>query len=369
MKTLLLFFCLSYFSLSFAADAGKNLNQVQGKINTASSKLQQLKKKQQRASKKLKQIEGKYGRISRSLRQVKTKIAKYEQRLGEIQQDSHLQTMALKEQQKALAEQVKSAYLLGQEAPLKLLLSQESISRTSRMLRYYGYYNRQRLEQVQQINNTLKLLAYLEQEKQKEITGITPLLREKKQQQQQLSKTKSARKRVLRTLKRQSNSQQKKLTRLKNNAKQLKKVIRDLQAKKVAESKRKANVFLQLKGKLSWPVKGKMIQSFGSRRLESKWNGVLIQAKEGVKVKAIAAGEVVFSKWMKGYGLLIIVQHDKDYMTLYAFNQSLYKVKGDSVAQGETLATLGHSGGRDIPALYFEIREKGRAINPAQWCK
>lgn len=370
MQVFFLLFCLSYLPLSFAVDADKNLHQVQGKIKNASSQLTKLKKQEQRATKKLKQIEGKYGRISRSLQKLKTKIAAHQQRLREIKQDSHLQRKALQSQQQALAEQVKAAYLLGRDAPLKLLLSQEDIGRTSRMLRYYAYYNRQRLKQVQQINNSLMLLKILQQEKQQAVDSIAPLIAENKQQQQQLVKTKQARKRLLKQLKKDTQSQRYQLTRLKKNAQHLKGVIRNLQAIKTAELKQKqAKAFSALKGKLSWPVKGKMVQSFGSRRLEAMHNGVLIQAKEGVKVKAIAAGKVVFSQWMKGYGLLIIVQHDPDYMSLYAFNQSLYKTKGDWVSKGDTLATLGHSGGRDVPALYFEIRKKGIAINPAKWCK
>lgn len=127
--------------------------------------------------------------------------------------------------------------------------------------------------------------------------------------------------------------------------------------------------FRHLKAKLAWPVKGKILKKFGSRRVDSQWNGVLIRAKEGTQVKAIATGRVIFSDWLKGYGLLLIVQHDKNYMSLYAYNQSLYKSKGDWVSAGDVLATVGKSGGRSKPALYFEIRKKNKPVNPAKWCR
>ena len=127
--------------------------------------------------------------------------------------------------------------------------------------------------------------------------------------------------------------------------------------------------FDALKGKLPWPVQGAIAERFGSKRYEMNWDGVLINGHEGAEVKAVAAGRVVYADWLRGYGLMVIVDHGKGYISLYAFNQSINKTAGTHVKAGETLATVGRSGGRSGPALYFGIRNRGVPLNPEQWCR
>ena len=128
--------------------------------------------------------------------------------------------------------------------------------------------------------------------------------------------------------------------------------------------------FLSLKGKLPLPVRGKlgsMIDDISAS--ENTWKGVLINAREGSEIRAITAGKVVYAGILKGYGLLVIIEHDNEFMTLYAFNQSLMTHKGDNVYAGDVIATVGQSGGRKKPALYFEIRQKGKPVDPLLWCR
>jgi len=127
--------------------------------------------------------------------------------------------------------------------------------------------------------------------------------------------------------------------------------------------------FAELQGQLPWPVQGAISDRFGSRRYETTWDGVVISAHEGADIHAITAGTVVYADWLRGYGLMIIVDHGKGYMSLYAFNQSLHKSVGEHVRAGETLASVGRSGGRADAALYFGIRKKGRPVDPEQWCR
>ena len=127
--------------------------------------------------------------------------------------------------------------------------------------------------------------------------------------------------------------------------------------------------FSTLKGNLPWPVSGKLTQKFGSPRTEGSWDGVLIDASEGMEIKAVTRGKVVYAEWLRGYGLLTIIDHGQGYMTLYAFNQSLYKRMGDSVKAGDVIASVGQSGGRSQAGLYFGIRQKGVPINPLEWCR
>lgn len=354
-----------------AASKNEELRQVQDKIKVLADNLNSLNKKKSEASSELKRVEQQYGEISRTVQELDTQVNAKRQRINEIQQEMQLQNGWLLTQKSQLAEQVKTAYALGRQEQLKLLLNQQDINRTSRIMTYYKYFNQARLDKLQRINTSLQLLTDLEQEKLLEKQELARLIADNKLLQEQLILSKAERKQLLAQINKdyQDNSQQ--LSILKKNEKQLKLLISRLENVTQAEiaNKIKAQSFTQLRGKLPWPVQGKIAKSFGSERAGGKWNGVLIQADEGSKIKAIAHGQIVFSGWFKGYGLLAIVKHDKNFMSLYAFNQSLYGEVGDWVKAGDTIATLGNSGGRDKAGLYFEIRKKNKPLNPEKWCK
>ncbi len=126
--------------------------------------------------------------------------------------------------------------------------------------------------------------------------------------------------------------------------------------------------FASLKGKLRMPVKGELLASFGARRADGpSWKGLFIKAAEGSEVKAVAAGEVIFADWMRGFGNLLIVDHGGQYMSIYGNNQSLLRRPGDKLKAGDTIATVGNSGGNEQSGLYFELRFQGRALDPAGW--
>ena len=127
--------------------------------------------------------------------------------------------------------------------------------------------------------------------------------------------------------------------------------------------------FDQIKGKMSWPVAGTVVHRYGESRESGAmtWRGVFIQAPSGQFIKSPHYGQVVFSGWLKSFGLLMIVDHGNEYMTLYAHNQSLLRTEGDWVLPGEDIALVGNSGGQQQPGLYFEVRHKGQPANPLNW--
>ena len=132
----------------------------------------------------------------------------------------------------------------------------------------------------------------------------------------------------------------------------------------------KGGNFAKLRGKLTRPVSGKIAANYGAKRTGSaKWQGILFRAPAGSEVSACASGTVVFSDWLRGYGNLIIIDHGNTYMSVYANNETVYKNVGDRVKQGETISTVGNSGGDDTPGLYFEIRYKGKPVNPTPWLR
>lgn len=368
MKFFLLFFLFcSHDGVLAVADKNQELRQLQARIKALADSLSNLSQQKNQAISELKHIEQQYGETSRAIQDLGLQVSVKQRRINEIQQEIQLQNAWLLTQRSRLAEQVKIAYTLGRQEQLKLLLNQQDINRSHRMMTYYQYFNQARLNQLQGINVSLQLLTTLEQEKLDEKQGLVKLIAENKLRQEQLVLSKTKRKHILLKIKRdyQDNSQQ--FSRLKKNKQRLKTLIAKL--RQVAPTKITTQSFIKLKGKLPWPVQGKIIKSYGSQRSGGKWNGVLIQAKEGNKIKAIAHGQIVFSDWFKGYGLLVIIRHDKNFISLYAFNQSLYSKVGDWVNAGDTIATLGNSGGRDKASLYFEIRQRNKLLNPQKWCK
>lgn len=354
-----------------AANKDKELRQVQDRIKSVTHNLTQLKKQQGQASSELKRIEQRHGKIARSVQLLSKQVQQKQHRIHEIQQEIQLQNGWLITQKSRLAGQIKAAHALGKQEQLKLFLNQQDASRTSRIIVYYQYFNQARLNKLARINSSLLLLSTLEQEKQIEKQQLADLIIDSKQRQAELAQTKSERKKILAKISQDYNKNAQHLSRLKKNEKRLKHLITTLQQamQDVPQTENAGLPFLRLKGKLPWPVKGKIVRSFASSRAGGKWNGVLIRAKEGTKIRAIAHGQVIFSDWFKGYGLLVIIKHDKKYMSLYAFNQSLYKEVGDWIDAGDTIATVGNSGGREKTGLYFEIRKKDKPINPKRWCK
>jgi septal ring factor EnvC (AmiA/AmiB activator) len=127
--------------------------------------------------------------------------------------------------------------------------------------------------------------------------------------------------------------------------------------------------FSGYKGRLTWPVAGRLLHDYGQPRASSqlKWNGVVLVAPRGQEVRSVYHGRVVFADWLAGLGLLVIVDHGESYMTLYGYNETVLKNTGDWVAPGDVIATVGDSGGQTQASLYFEIRRGSQPVNPRQW--
>jgi len=367
VKVTLIFLLLLSQSLCLAAtDNDQQLRKVQSKIKAVSGNLSRLKKQQGDASSELKHIEKQYGKISQNLARLNKQVTQKQQRINEIHKEIKIQQRWLDTQKSHLSGQIKAAYALGHQEQLKLLFNLNDSSRSSRVMTYYQYFNKARLNKLQHINASLQLLSTLEVEKQLEKQKIAELAQQKNTEKQKLKKSTSQRKSLLKKIKKDYKSKSSQLTKLKKNERQLLGLITALQQAKTPQlpSSFSSLPFSKLKGKLPWPVSGKIIKSFSRQS-----DGVLISAKEGRNVRAVAHGQIVFSNWFKGYGLLVIIKHDKNYMSLYAFNQSLYKEKGTWVEAGEIISTAGKSGGRDKTGLYFEIRKKNKPLNPKKWCK
>ncbi|WP_254257905.1 murein hydrolase activator EnvC family protein [Methylobacter tundripaludum] len=348
------------------------------------------------------EVEKLYGRTAALLKTLQGQVEQKRQNLNKIQQEKQCLQDEVAKQNKELAGQIKAAYAMGQKEQLKLLLNQQDPALSSRMLVYYDYLNKARLTKLAGISESMQHLERLGKQQQHETELLEKNLEQKKSEQIAVDGVRKRRSELLTQLKSDFSSNEQQIIHLKESENKLKNLVSSLQRStndltfeveqtkklhKAAEvpsepakdlpdakddfSKLKGD-FSSLKGQLPWPVKGRLTNKFGSARAESTesiWDGVLIDASEGTEIRAITSGKVVYSDWLRGYGLLIIIDHGKGYMTLYAFNQSVYRQVGEWVDAGEVVASVGQSGGRSHPGLYFGIRNKGKPVDPLEWCR
>ncbi len=348
---------------------------------------QQLTYHQHNIANLLGDVERRYGEAVASLRQLRLKLEQKERELATIQQGLRLLEKNIGEQQKILAAEVKAAYQMGKQQRLKLLLNQNDPALSGRMLKYFQYFTQQRIDEIRRTEKLLADLDSKNQQLRQQRSELEGLLSQKKMEQAELAKAKEERNKLLARLTGLSAEEQ--LRQLRQSETVIASLlgsspntgsiasIASMASNDVAEddentrqesvATQRAPKFSELKGKLRPPTEGRIVQQFGSPRLETVWDGILIAAPEGTEVHAVADGKVVFAKWLKSYGYLMILEHGTDYMTLYAFNQSLFKRKHDAVRSGEIIAAVGQSGGRLQPGLYFAIRKQGVAVDPASW--
>lgn len=389
----------------------KELNTIQAGIKSLWQKMQSIHLQKKTVHTQLEEIEKRYGETAAELNALKVQIEQKRQNLVNIRQEMAQNEDEIRRQNNALAGQMKAAYAMGQKEKLKLMLNQEDPAQSSRMMVYYDYFSKARLKKLAGIEATLQRLDQLDQQKRQEAEQLAQNLEQTKSEQIVLDGVRRQRNELLAQLGKEFSSNEQELARLKESENKLQGLIASLQEASEelafeAEKSSRADIrdsgavsieqgepkqdsgkqkddaieqntdfiqvrgdFSALKGKLPWPIQGRLVQKFGSPRLERHWDGVLIDAREGTAIRAVTRGKVVYAEWLRGYGLLTIIDHGKGYMTLYAFNQSLYKKKGDWVESGEVIAAVGQSGGRSQPGLYFGIRKKGAAVDPLEWCR
>ena len=355
-----------------AAEKARELQALRAQIQTLQKKLDNNRKKKSDAEQQLHDIENQISKSSRELRRIDREQAANRRQLEVLQEQQRIESGRLSQQREQLAREARAAYAMGRQQQVKLLLNQEQPSAVGRMLVYFGYFSRARTEQIERMRTTLEQLQTLEETIGRKTELLAGLRTRQQEESQRLRKTQQARKQVLARLSRELENQGGELQRLQTDERQLQELVASLQeilADIPADANRQ-QPFKVLKGKLNWPTRGRLARKFGSRRGSGglKWQGVMIAAPEGGNVHAVAQGRVAFADWMRGFGLLLIIDHGDGYMSLYGHNQSLYKEVGEWVDTGEMVATLGASGGQIESGLYFELRHKGRPINPVRWC-
>ena len=288
-----------------------------------------------------------------------------------FEQLEHQQSLQLEKQK--LVQQIRSAYRVGRNDYVKLILNQQDPSRVGRTLAYYDYHNRVRAERIKQVKHTLSGIKMIKQSIEAETRQLKTFKTEHEAKLSEFHRYRASRQDIISRLQSYIEEQDVELQTLQENERKLGELLSGLEKEEVVTAEMFENMppFHTLRGNLKWPVKGKMLRRFGASKKGGnlKWRGVLIDAESGTSVNAISTGMVVFADWFRNLGLLIIIDHGGGYMSLYGHNQNLLKNTGDWVLAGETIANIGDSGGRSDTALYFEIRKGTEPLNPSRWCR
>jgi septal ring factor EnvC (AmiA/AmiB activator) len=346
------------------------------------AELQAVKSEIERVSRQVSEEQVERDRLSRELRTAEVSVGKAREgldsvRRGRAERASRRATLAadrkareadLAHNRGALAGQLRAAYLIGREEPLKLLLNQKDPGRAGRMFVYYSYFGRARAEQIHGIENDVQAIAALDEQVQAEDAKLAELEKQQRADLMELELAREKRSGVLASLTAESNSHAQSLERLKSQQGGLEKLLRELRRAIERFPIDNNDAFAHLRGKLAWPVGGKLMARFGEPRAGGvKWDGVLVATERGAPVRAVYGGRVIYADWLPGLGLLTIVDHGEGYMSLYGHNERLYKAVGERVSAGDTLGAAGDSGGSNRPELYFEIRKGGKAVDPRPW--
>ncbi|RAT18402.1 peptidase M37 [Lonsdalea populi] len=396
--------CIGALLLPFRSGADDNQQQLKSLQQNIAAKEKSVTEQQQRRSALLEQLKRQEQSISQSSRQLRETRGTLESLAQEIKalnaSIAKLQSRQ-KAQEQLLSQQLDAAFRQGQHSGIQLILSGEESQRRERILAYFGYLNQARQESIAHLQQTRTDLAQQKQALGDRLARQQSLLSEQQQQQKTLEQAQGERQKTLSTLESTLEKDRQQLTELRQNEARLRDKIARAEREARARAEREAREAARVRekedkakrsgtrytptdserslmartgglgrpdGQAYWPIRGQTLHRYGEPlQGELRWKGLVIGAPEGSEVKAIDDGSVLMADWLQGYGLMVVIEHGKGDMSLYGYNQSALVSVGDKVKAGQAIALVGTSGGQSQPALYFEIRRQGQAVNPLPW--
>ncbi len=358
------------------------LDNLRRRITNLQQELEKTSESKSEAADALRESERAISNSNRKLAELSQQRVKAGRALAQLQQHARQLEQDIQGQQALLGKMLYQQYLGGKQEYLGLLLNNRNPNQVAREMQYYGYIARGRASWLNTLRSNLEQLNQVTSQTRLKGAEIAALQKEQKSQRQALEKDKRARHQVLGKIALQLKQQRRKIGRLQRDESHLAQLVEKL-SKMLAQPKGKGifsndtlpdnrfdgNPFEQLKGKLALPVKGEVSNKFGITRPNSTvlWKGLFLRAAANQSVRAVAAGQVVFADWLRGFGNLLIIDHGKGYMSLYGNNETLYKQVGDVLRGGDTVAAVGNSGGNEDSGLYFELRHEGKPLDPMKW--
>ncbi len=355
------------------ADNSERLQQLQQDIGRLESTINVLQHDRSTAYTNLVKLERRLGTLRRDIRSVDRQLNRKERDLNKSRQLQKSLQHKMGQQKQSISAHIRTAYLLGKQAHLKLLLNQERVGDVSRSLTYYRYLTRARLERIDSMQSSLSRQRHVNARITKQKNELTQLRQKKLKDRAEIDSLLKERRQLLAKLDRRLQKSDTRLRELREDERRLEKLLGRIRtvSEPVSVIPPLTGRFSHQKNKLKLPVSGRVLARFGTRRNvgDQRWNGIFISATAGRNIRSVYAGRVVFAGWLHGFGLLMILDHGEGYMTLYGHNQSLYKVVGDQVKTGEIIASVGDTGNPPRTGLYFGVRQQGKPRNPLIWCK
>lgn len=347
----------------------KQLREVQQQIASLGADIRERNRERDTLSATLTDIERRLAAAHSRQREIDREQREAQQKLAEADAGIKRQQALLVDEQDALERQLHAAYTSGRQERLKLILNQQEPEQLGRMLVYYRYLNDHRIANMSAMRDTLEKLNALRAAAEQQRSKLTALATEAEALIVRLTEQRGERAEVLEAIERQLQDQNAVLAELNVRESELTRLLSELSSILDDYPTGAQESLSKLRGQLTWPVPGEIRSRFGASRAGGKIRskGVVLAAQAGTEVRAIYHGRVAFADWLPGMGLLMVIDHGDGLMSLYGYNETLQKAVGDWIAPGEVIATVGNSGGQVQPALYFELREGTRAINPSPW--
>ena len=361
-------------------EVAQSTDSVQAKAKLAAVRLA-ISELTQRLGKELKERDALSARLRdaeleitakrRNLEDLRISEAAAERRRTQLRAEQAHDQDELTAERETLAAQMRAAYMIGREERLKLLLNQSDPAALGRTLTYYEYFAEQRSSTIAHIEQDLTRLGQLVEQIDEQSDKLKSLEEAVARQVAALQSARADRADSMAAISKQLANGNQELSKLKQEEQAVESLVADLARVLQDFPTDRSRSFEQMRGKLPWPVPGRVSAHYQTPRADSggslRWNGVMIATSHGAKVRAPYFGRVVYADWLQGLGLLLIVAHSGGYMTLYGHAEVLYKSVGDSVAPGDIIAAMNDSGADQ--QLYFEIREGRKTVDPKAWLR
>ncbi|MFV2003739.1 MAG: murein hydrolase activator EnvC [Gammaproteobacteria bacterium] len=348
------------------------LERLQKSISKIQQHLKGSKKQRSDVLTELKTLDSEISQNSIKLNYLEKELRRIRKQKQKLEEELHQLNKRLHAQRAILSEQIRSAYSMGHQQNLKMLLNQQNPSEVGRAQTYFNYFNRARTQQIHAFLDSIERKKQAESELKQTLSTQNQLLKDQKHKTRKRQKQRAQRKNLLAELSDKIKNQENTLSSLEDSRGRIENLLKSLGEllADIPTSPSENKPFKSLKGQLPWPVKGQFLGKFGQSKNygDLKWNGVLIKAKHGTPIQAVSHGRVAFSDWLQGFGFITIIDHGDGYMSLYGHSESLFKQTGDWVSAGEVIASTGDSGGQPQSGVYFEIRSRGKPVNPLKWC-
>ena len=381
---------------SRAAGAQSELRELKSRIEAIQKDLTQAEESRTEAADALEASERAISDANRAIAELAERSRRAKAKVAQIRREVALAEQAIAAERAALSKMLYQQYTAGRPESLAILLNGGDPNAIARELHYLTYVGRARAELIAKLGAGVSRLAALEKDAAEEAAELETIAAEQLRERRTLEAEKKARSQVLARVSRDIERQRREIGTLKQNEARLTRLIEQL-ARAIAAAPQPRSrpgtkppsgprvrnerlpesgqgldgPFAQLRGRLALPVRGELANRFGSPRQDGAmaWKGLFIAARGGEEVRAIAAGRVVFADWLRGFGNLLIIDHGDSYMSLYGYNETLYKEVGDVIRGGERVAAVGSTGGQQDSGLYFEMRHEGRPFDPLTWVR